>query len=61
MTDAVLGEVRALQERPLDAIYPVIWLDVNAFERLQCRHGDGVHVLLMEVRVRRDPRRHGFR
>lgn len=27
VTDAVLDEVRAWQERPLDAIYPIVWLD----------------------------------
>ncbi len=27
VTDGVLDEVRAWQERPLDAIYPVLWLD----------------------------------
>lgn len=27
VTDAVLDEVRAWQERPLEAIYPVVWLD----------------------------------
>lgn len=27
ITDAVLEEVRAWQERPLEAIYPVVWLD----------------------------------
>jgi len=27
VTDGVLDEVRAWQERPLDAIYPVVWLD----------------------------------
>lgn len=27
VTDAVLDEVRAWQERPLDTIYPVVWLD----------------------------------
>ena len=27
VTDAVLDEVRAWQTRPLDAIYPIVWLD----------------------------------
>ncbi len=27
VTDAVLGEVQAWQERPLDGVYPVVWLD----------------------------------
>lgn len=27
VTDAVLDEVRAWQERPLEAIYPIVWLD----------------------------------
>ena len=27
VTDAVLDEVRAWQNRPLDAIYPIVWLD----------------------------------
>lgn len=27
VTDAVLGEVQAWQERPLDEVYPIVWLD----------------------------------
>lgn len=27
VTDAVLDEVRAWQERPLEAVYPIVWLD----------------------------------
>ena len=27
VTDAILDEVRAWQNRPLDAIYPIVWLD----------------------------------
>lgn len=48
VTDAVLDEVRAWQERPLDAIYPVLWLDGLV---LKVRHGKQVtnrcaHVVL---------------
>lgn len=48
VTDAVLEEVRAWQERPLEAIYPVIWLDGLV---LKVRHGKQVtnrcaHVVL---------------
>lgn len=48
VTDAVLDEVRAWQERPLEAIYPVIWLDGLV---LKVRHGKQVtnrcaHVVL---------------
>ena len=39
VTDAVLDEVRAWQERPLEAIYPVIWLDGLV---LKVRHGKQV-------------------
>ena len=39
VTDAVLDEVRAWQERPLDAIYPVLWLDGLV---LKVRHGKQV-------------------
>lgn len=39
VTDAVLDEVRAWQERPLDAIYPVVWLDGLV---LKVRHGKQV-------------------
>lgn len=48
VTDAVLDEVRVWQERPLDAIYPVLWLDELV---LKVRHGKQVtnrcaHVVL---------------
>ena len=48
VTDAVLDEVRAWQERPLEAIYPVLWLDGLV---LKVRHGKQVtnrcaHVVL---------------
>lgn len=48
VTDAVLDEVRAWQERPLEAIYPVVWLDGLV---LKVRHGKQVtnrcaHVVL---------------
>jgi transposase-like protein len=39
VTDAVLDEVRAWQERALEAIYPVIWLDGLV---LKARHGKQV-------------------
>lgn len=39
VTDAVLDEVRAWQERPLEAVYPVIWLDGLV---LKVRHGKQV-------------------
>lgn len=39
VTDVVLDEVRAWQERPLDAIYPVVWLDGLV---LKVRHGKQV-------------------
>lgn len=39
VTDAVLEEVRAWQERPLEAIYPVLWLDGLV---LKVRHGKQV-------------------
>ena len=39
ITDAVLDEVRAWQERPLEAIYPVLWLDGLV---LKVRHGKQV-------------------
>lgn len=39
VTDAVLDEVRAWQERPLEAIYPVLWLDGLV---LKVRHGKQV-------------------
>ena len=39
VTDAVLDEVRAWQERPLEAIYPVVWLDGLV---LKIRHGKQV-------------------
>ncbi len=39
VTDAVLDEVRAWQERPLEAVYPVIWLDGLV---LKARHGKQV-------------------
>jgi len=34
VTDAVLDEARAWQTRPLDAIYPIVWLDGIVFRRL---------------------------
>ena len=48
VTDVVLDEVRAWQERPLEAIYPVLWLDGLV---LKVRHGKQVtnrcaHVVL---------------
>jgi putative transposase len=48
VTDVVLDEVRAWQERPLEAIYPVVWLDGLV---LKVRHGKQVtnrcaHVVL---------------
>lgn len=48
VTDVVLDEVRAWQERPLESIYPVIWLDGLV---LKIRHGKQVtnrcaHVVL---------------
>ncbi len=48
VTDVVLDEVRAWQERPLESIYPVIWLDGLV---LKVRHGKQVtnrcaHVVL---------------
>ena len=39
VTDAVLDEVRAWQERPLEAVYPVIWRDGLV---LKARHGKQV-------------------
>jgi putative transposase len=39
VTDAVLDEARAWQERPLAAIYPVVWLDGLV---LKVRHGKQV-------------------
>lgn len=39
VTDAVLDEVRAWQERPLEAIYPVVWLDGLV---IKVRHGKQV-------------------
>lgn len=39
VTDAILDEVRAWQERPLEAIYPVVWLDGLV---LKIRHGKQV-------------------
>lgn len=39
VTDAVLDEVRAWQERPLEAIYPVVWLDGLV---VKVRHGKQV-------------------
>lgn len=39
VTDAVLEEVRAWQERPLEAIYPIVWLDGLV---LKVRHGKQV-------------------
>ena len=39
VTDAVLDEVRAWQERPLETVYPVIWLDGLV---LKVRHGKQV-------------------
>lgn len=39
VTDGVLDEVRAWQERPLEAIYPVLWLDGLV---LKVRHGKQV-------------------
>ncbi len=39
VTDGVLDEVRAWQERPLEAIYPVVWLDGLV---LKVRHGKQV-------------------
>ncbi len=39
VTDAVLDEVRAWQDRPLEAIYPVIWLDGLV---IKVRHGKQV-------------------
>jgi len=48
VTDAVLDEVRAWQSRPLDAIYPIVWLDGIV---MKVRHGKqvinkSVHVVL---------------
>jgi putative transposase len=48
VTDVVLDEVRAWQERPLEAIYPIVWLDGLV---LKVRHGKQVtnrcaHVVL---------------
>ena len=48
VTDVVLDEVRSWQERPLEAIYPIIWLDGLI---LKIRHGKQVtnrcaHVVL---------------
>lgn len=48
VTDVVLDEVRAWQERPLEAIYPVVWMDGLV---LKVRHGKQVtnrcaHVVL---------------
>lgn len=39
VTDAVLEDARAWQERPLEAIYPVLWLDGMV---LKVRHGKQV-------------------
>lgn len=39
VTDAVLEEVRAWQNRPLDALYPILYLDA-----LQVKVRDGAHV-----------------
>lgn len=39
VTEAILDEVRAWQERPLEAIYPVVWLDGLV---LKIRHGKQV-------------------
>lgn len=39
VTDAVLDDARAWQERPLEAIYPVVWLDGLV---LKVRHGKQV-------------------
>src|SRR5690606_37852037 len=48
VTDAVLDEVRAWQSRPLDAIYPIVWLDGIV---MKVRHGKqvinkSIHVVL---------------
>lgn len=39
VTDAVLDEVREWQERPLEAIYPIVWLDGLV---IKVRHGKQV-------------------
>jgi transposase-like protein len=39
VTDAVLDEVRAWQGRPLDALYPIVWLDGIV---MKVRHGKQV-------------------
>jgi putative transposase len=39
VTDAVLDEVRAWQERPLENVYPIVWLDGLV---LKVRHGKQV-------------------
>ena len=40
VTDAVIDEVRAWQARPLDALYPILYLDA-----LQVKVRDGAHVI----------------
>lgn len=37
VTDAVLDEARAWQTRPLDAIYPIVWLD-GIVVKVTCPH-----------------------
>ena len=33
VTDAVLDEVKTWQSRPLDALYPIVYMDCCAFQR----------------------------
>lgn len=48
ITDAVLDEVRAWQTRPLDAIYPIVWLDGIVMKVHQGKQviNKSVHVVL---------------
>jgi transposase-like protein len=48
ITDAVLDEVRAWQNRPLEAVYPIIWLDGIVVKVHQGKHviRKAVHVVL---------------
>lgn len=46
VTDAILEDVRAWQQRPLDAVYPLIWLD-----GIVCKSHQGKQVLNKSVHV----------
>ena len=41
VTDAVLDEVNAWQSRPLDALYPIVYLDCIHVKSARCRGGAG--------------------